>query len=183
LDGGREIRKPADDPRERATGGEVDPAADELVVRSARAEDREGLLALWLDLVEHHRRLAPLDPPASSLREVLGEELARGIARARCSVLVAERGSRRVGFLFAEVEADGRAGGAQASGWIHELWVVPDERRRGVARALVDQADAFFAARGVARVSVRVESANQDALRYWSRRGFGERARVLERLT
>jgi len=152
-------------------------------VRAARVEDREGLLALWLDLVEHHRRLAPQEAPAPSLRSVLAEELARGIARSRCCVQVAERGGARVGFLFAEVEPSGRAGEAPPSGWIHELWVVPEQRRQGVAAALVAAADAFFAARGVTRVSVRVESANADALRYWSRRGFGERARVLERLT
>jgi len=146
-------------------------------------EDREALLALWLDLIEHHRRLAPQDAPQPSLRSVLSDELARGIARSRCCVLLAEREGARVGFLFAEVESPGRAGEAPPAGWIHELWVVPAERRRGVAGRLIAAVDAFFAARGVARVSVRVESANADALRYWERRGFGERARVLERVT
>lgn len=113
---------------------------------------------------------------------MLSEELARGIARSRCCVRVAERDGARVGFVFAEAESASRPGEAPPSGWIHELWVVPAERRRGVAAALLAEADAFFAARGVSRVSVRVESANADALRYWSRRGFGERARVLERL-
>jgi GNAT superfamily N-acetyltransferase len=152
-------------------------------VRDAGGADREALVALWLDLIEHHRRLAPDNGPAPALREVLAQELARGLARARCRVLVAERSARAVGFLFAEVEPAGRAGDTPPAGWIHELFVVPDERRRGVAGALVAEADAFFAARGVARVSVRVESANEDALRYWSKRGFGDRARVLERLS
>ncbi|HTO68688.1 MAG TPA: GNAT family N-acetyltransferase [Myxococcota bacterium] len=155
----------------------------DVSIRSARAEDREALVALWLDLVEHHRRLGTADAPAPSLRAALAEELARGIARERCRVLVAERDGAHVGFLFAEVEPAGRAGEPPAAGWIHELWVVPGERRNGIAAALVREADAFFAARGVRRVSVRVESANADALEYWARRGFVERARVLERLS
>ena len=152
-------------------------------MRAARAEDHEVILAFWLELIEHHRRLAPADAPALSLREVLAQEIRRGLARARCCVLVAERGPTPVGFLFAEVEPGG--GGADPSplGWIHELWVVPGDRRRGVASALCAEADAFFRARDVRRVSVRVESGNAEALRYWGRRGFADRARILERLS
>jgi len=113
---------------------------------------------------------------------VLSQEIRRGSSRARCRLLVAERAQRRVGFLFAEVESAG-AEGDLGAGWIHELWVAPDERARGTAAALLAEADAFFAASGVRRVSVRVESGNADALRYWTKRGFGDRARILERLT
>ena len=152
-------------------------------MRAARAEDHEVLLAFWLELIEHHRRLAPADAPAPSLREVLAQEIRRGLARARCRVLVAERGERPVGFLFAEVEPGGAGTEPSPLGWIHELWVVPGERRRGVASALCAEADAFFRARDVRRVSVRVESGNAEALRYWGKRGFADRARILERLS
>ena len=135
---------------------------------------------MWLELIAHHDRLAPGRGAAPNLREVLANEIRRGSSRARCRLLLAERGGERVGFLFAEVEA---ADGVDAAGWIHELWVAPAERARGVAAALVAEADAFFAAHGVRRVSVRVESGNADALRYWTRRGFGDRARILERET
>ena len=123
-----------------------------------------------------------MSPSAPNLREVLSQEIRRGSSRARCRLLVAERASARVGFLFAEVESDGVEGDPGA-GWIHELWVAQEERGRGTAAALLTEADAFFAASGVRRVSVRVESGNADALRYWAKRGFGDRARILERLT
>ncbi len=112
---------------------------------------------------------------------MLASEIRRGTERQRCRLLVAERGHERLGFLFAEVEPAGGPGEAPSSGWIHELYVVPDARGRGLAQALVAEADAFFAARGVQRVSVRVESGNAEALRYWQERGFTERARILER--
>lgn len=114
---------------------------------------------------------------------MLAGEIRRGTERQRCRLLVAESGSQRIGFLFAEVEPGGPPGDVSPSGWIHELFVVPDARGRGVARALVVQADAFFAARGVQRISVRVESGNVEALRYWRERGYAERARILERFT
>jgi ribosomal protein S18 acetylase RimI-like enzyme len=152
-------------------------------VRTARADDHAAILGFWLDLIEHHRRLSPTDQPAPNLREVLGNEIRRGASRARCRLLVAERAGRPVGFLFAEVEVGGGGADPAPLGWIHELWVAPDERKQGVASALVAEADAFFKARDVRRVSVRVESANEDALRWWSRRGFGDRARILERIS
>ena len=107
----------------------------------------------------------------------------RGLQRQRCRLLVAEREGARIGFLFAEVEPAGTPGEGASAGWIHELFVAPEARGRGVARALVAQADAFFAAHHVQRVSVRVESGNTEALRYWRERGFAERARILERVT
>ena len=152
-------------------------------MRAARPDDHEAILGFWLDLIEHHRRLSPAHPATPNLREVLAKEIRRGAGRARCAHFLAERGSERVGFLFAEVESGGEAGDDTGLGWIHELWVAPDARGAGVAAALLAEADAFFAARGVRRVSVRVESANAEALRYWTARGFGERARLLERLT
>jgi ribosomal protein S18 acetylase RimI-like enzyme len=66
---------------------------------------------------------------------------------------------------------------------VHELWVEPAQREQGVAAQLLAESDAFFAARGVKRVSVRVESSNAAALEFWARRGFGERARILERVS
>jgi ribosomal protein S18 acetylase RimI-like enzyme len=153
------------------------------VVRAARADDHEEILGFWLELIEHHRRLSPTNPSAPNLREVLADEIRRGTTRSRCRLLVAERADARIGFLFAEVETTGGSAELVPAGWIHELWVAPDERRRGVASALVAEADAFFAARSVQRVSVRVESANDEALRYWIRRGFAERARILERVS
>jgi GNAT superfamily N-acetyltransferase len=154
---------------------------EEVAVRGARGDDHAAILELWLALIEHHRRLAPLAPPTPGLREVLASEIRRGTERQRCRLLVAESGGERLGFLFAEVEPAGAPGDGSPAGWIHELFVVPDARSRGIARALVAEADAFFAARGVQRVSVRVESGNAEALRYWQERGFAERARILER--
>ncbi len=87
-----------------------------------------------------------------------------------------------VAFLFAEIEAGAGPGGEPGTAWVHELWVEPEQRKRGVAAQLLAESDAFFRARGARRVSVRVESSNRAGLDFWSRLGFGERARILERV-
>ena len=149
-------------------------------IRAAGSEDRDALLGLWLDLVSHHRRLDPHYPPVPGVREALLAEIERGLRASECRVWIGRLEAGAVGFLFAEVESPTSAALAGPS-WIHELYVQPDSRRRGVARALVEQATLFFAERGRPSFSVRVESANEQGLAFWRELGFEEKALILEK--
>jgi len=156
------------------------PAAPRI--RAAGPGDRGGLLQLWLDLVEYHRRLDPDYPGVPCIREVLLKEIERGVRTRSCRLGVAQEGTQLVGFVFAEVERGaGPRHDGMGVGWIHELYVDPAWRQRGVARALLAFVDEFFEPRSPARISVRVESGNKDGLRFWLHRGFAERERTLSR--
>ncbi len=148
----------------------------------ARSIDSDELLRLWLDLVEYHRRLDPEFPALPSLRAVLLREIERGLRSSDCCLGVAEFGSELVGFVFAGLKAGAQTRRGEGSGgWVHELYVDPAWRRQGVATALLEIAGDFFEERGAGRISVRVESANEDGLRFWLRSGFSERERILTR--
>ena len=149
-------------------------------VRAATPADRDALISMWLELVLHHRRLDPDYPRVPGVRGALLAEIERGLEASSSRIWIAEREGAPLGFVFAEVE---HRGGAASLGpaWIHELYVEPDARRAGVARALVEQALGFFAAHGQVRYSVRVESGNDVALGFWRRLGFQEKARILEK--
>ena len=144
-------------------------------VRAVGAGDVEAVVGLWIDLIGYHRSLDSAYPSLPSLRETLRAETWRGLRSEHCRILLAEPTR---GFAFAEIDA---RPSIAAVGWIHELWVEPGSRRRGVARALVGAAEAFFEERGGARLSVRVEELNREGLRFWARLGLSERARILER--
>lgn len=152
--------------------------SEQIEIRRARPADREALLGLWVALVEHHRRLDPHLAVPGSLRLGLQSEVDRGLARPGCSIWLALSAGVPVGFAFAEA-SQARGEGESGVGWIHELWVDPECRRRGVAGRLVGQARTFLAERG-GRVAVRVEAANREALAFWRAQGFRERAHVLE---
>lgn len=112
---------------------------------------------------------------------MIASEVRRGARRDSCRLFVAENDVRLLGFVFAEIEGAGPGASDPPPAWIHELWVEPEYRRRGIGGRLLAEAEAFFDARDVSRLSVRVESANRDGLEFWGRRGFAERARILER--
>jgi len=141
------------------------------------------VLALWLHLVDHHRTLSPDYPVVSGISSVIASEIRRAAARDSCRLVVAELEGRLVGFLFAEVETGGGPNPEPPAAWIHELWVEPEQRSQRVAAQLLAESDLFFAARGAKRISVRVEASNAAGLDFWARRGFGERARILERFS
>jgi GNAT superfamily N-acetyltransferase len=153
---------------------------EQLEIRRARPGERDALLGMWLALIEHHRRLDPDYPVPGGLRLGLRSELDRGLTRPGCAIWLALRGDAPVGFCFAEVESAAPRGDDTAVAWIHELWVEPDWRRRGVAAALVEHARAFLAEQQGGRIAVRVEAANDDALAFWRAQGFRARAQLLE---
>ena len=154
-----------------------------LAIHPARPRDREAILDLWLALIDYHRALDPLYPVVPGIREALREEVERGLLGGLCRLLVAELDGALVGFAFAEVErVETREASGPGSSWIHELYVVPEERSSGVGSALVEAAEKFLAKRGGGRIAVRVESGNEDGLRFWARRNFTDRARILEKI-
>lgn len=152
----------------------------QVEIRRARLAERDLVLDMWLRLIEHHRHLDPDYPLPPGLRLGLRSEIDRGLTRSDCALWLAHAGAEGIGFCFAQADAEPADRGDPSSvGWIHELWVEPGWRRRGVAARLVGPALAFLAERG-ARISVRVETANRDAIAFWQARGFRSRALVLE---
>ncbi|GLW63606.1 N-acetyltransferase [Actinomadura rubrobrunea] len=86
-------------------------------------------------------------------------------------VLVAEREGRVIGYVRLVRPYRDLASGAHVR-QIQGLAVDPDERRRGVARALVDAACDWAVRQGARRVTLRVLGGNTPARRLYEAAGF-----------
>jgi ribosomal protein S18 acetylase RimI-like enzyme len=137
----------------------VDAAGIEATtLRRAAPADAAALLALWRAA---EATPSPTDDP-DALRRLLAEPAA--------AVLVAERGGELVGSLIAGFD-----------GWrgnLYRLATHPAHRRRGIARALVAEAEAWLRARGARRVTALVERDHAWATAFWAAVGYGEDARM-----
>jgi ribosomal protein S18 acetylase RimI-like enzyme len=90
----------------------------------------------------------------------------------RSVFLVAEEGVQLAGFLVATVEVSIPIYRLSEFGFIHDLWVEPPHRCRGVGRALAYGALERFRAIGVTQVRLETAGANDAARRLFQSCGF-----------
>jgi ribosomal protein S18 acetylase RimI-like enzyme len=69
----------------------------------------------------------------------------------------------------------------QRHGHIFMLYVEPSHRRRGIATALIEQAQQWGQARGDRRLGLQVFSHNQGAIALYEKLGFAPRALLLHK--
>ena len=125
--------------------------ADAAAIRQARSEDATQVLALWQE--------ADATPSPTDTRG----EVMKLLGEAAAVLLVAE--------------TDGRLVGTVIGGWdgwrgnIYRLAVLPAYRRRGIARALVGEAERRLHRMGARRISALVESDHPWATDFWDSLG------------
>lgn len=116
------------------------------------------------------------------MRKLLLAELRDGSAAIFVWETGAEQtGARLDGFCCARIGQAPPVLAERERAEITDLGVREEARRRGIGRALVDEALAWIRARGVERVEVRVASGNREGQAFWRALGFGDLMDVLQR--
>jgi ribosomal protein S18 acetylase RimI-like enzyme len=118
------------------------------MIRPAQLEEAEEVLALWQASDAH----PTITDTISAVRRLIAEQPE--------ALLVAELEGRLVGTVI--------AGWDGWRGSLYRLAVLPQHRRHGLARALVEEALRRFRSRGIQRVSALVVEADQVAVAFWS---------------
>lgn len=138
------------------------------------------------------RDLAAVHRLVAALAVGEGADAPHPVAFARTFERSVQTGSA---FRFLVAESAGRVVGAcslhdRFSTWkgapvveVQDLFVLPEERRRGVATALLDAAEAHAAKLGAARVELQVLAGNAAALGLYRGAGFADSGYVVLRKT
>ena len=148
-----------------------------MIIRNARTLDRPALVRFMADLQEFERGLETNRTP--------GGEMAEGHLTALESwagghpgggVMVAKTGGQLIGFIIFGVD---QAMGTyvpeetRSMGRISDLRVEPEHRGSGVARTLIDAAEARLRGAGLKRIEIYAEAGNAKALRLYQALGYG----------
>jgi ribosomal protein S18 acetylase RimI-like enzyme len=135
----------------------------EVDIRPCRRDDCGAVLEVW-------RRAGSLPTATDDLAA-----LERLMERACSTLLVAVRAGTVVGTAIAGFD-----------GWrgaVYRLAVVPEERRRGVARRLLDACEAWLRDQGAVRLHVTVALTEEHAVGFWESAPGWERDRRALRFT
>lgn len=128
-------------------------SAGGFVVRAAGRRDAPAVLALWAEGRSGH---ASLQDTAEAVEGLLADRPG--------ALLVAEQDGAVVGALIAT--SDGWRGN------MYRLTVDPAQRRRGLARALVQEGERRLRDRGIARITALVAHDDAVARGFWAAVGY-----------
>lgn len=149
-------------------------------IRRAGEGDLAALLALRRRFLESQIAAGLLDLPAD-LEASLAAATPAILRGARNDVLLAEAGGdgAAVGYLYAATRV---APGMRQTriGAVEEVFVAPEARAAGLARALVERALEAMRERGAERLQLRVLAGNEGARAFWRSLGFVENVLILE---
>ncbi len=86
------------------------------------------------------------------------------------AAIVAHAGAEPTGYALVGAAADGSTGVLQ--GYVHDWWVAPRHRRRGVGRTLLALGEAWLAAQGAKKIKLVLTLDRQSGLLAADRSGF-----------
>jgi GNAT superfamily N-acetyltransferase len=158
----------------------IDMKADVVVRRFDPARDADSLRTCIIDQQNFHRGLEPSWPSGDAIIEEYITHLDKECALHNGCILMAEYAEQPAGFVCVVASMLGESPEDPAPfAWIHEIYVKPEHRRRGVASALMVEAEHFARSHGARRLRLGVLDRNEHARALYASRGFHEHAHVL----
>jgi ribosomal protein S18 acetylase RimI-like enzyme len=153
----------------------------QLVVRRFDpARDAASLRACIIDHQNFHRRLAPSWPSGEAIVGEYVTYLETQCALHNGCIIVAEYAEQTAGFVCVVASTRGESpDDPDPFAWIHDIFVKPEHRRRGVASMLMAEAERFARSRGARCLRLGVLDRNEDARAFYVKHGFGEYTHVL----
>ena len=127
-----------------------------MIIRKATITDYSTIVSLW--------EAAELDykPKGRDSRESIEKEMQKGIGY----FLIAEKEGEAIGSVL--ITHDGR------KGWINRLAVIPEYRKKGIGKALVDKAEEILDELGIGIYVCLIEDYNKSSLEVFQKLGYNE---------
>lgn len=157
-----------------------------LVIEEAAIGQLDEVEHLWVDLHRHHRRVAPEQPfviddaVSWQRRAALYRD---GLGAGTAFLLVAREAGTPVGYAFVVLEhgSDDTFELGERYAELYSLSVAEGARGRGIGSRLFDAVEHELHARGIEGLKVAVMIGNDDAQRFYERRGLAPAELVLYR--
>lgn len=140
-------------------------------IRRATLRDIKDILPVWGQLAVFHSALDPVFTPSAQWSREYGTYLRTLMTRDDAIAVVAKDGGELVGYAVGRITMLPPFFQQRYRGYIHDVFVKPQIRRRGVGRRLVDAILQWLRQQEVTLVELTVAT-NNEAVAFWERLGF-----------
>ena len=144
-----------------------------MPVRTATIDDVPFVLPMVRAICDLHQRH---DPERFRVVDDVIERYARWLPEratdSRSVFLVAVENGKPVGYAVSTIEPEVPIFWVPECGWIHDIWVQPEHRARGLARELVRETIRRFGALGVKQLRLHTGAFNDAARKLFAAEGF-----------
>ena len=145
---------------------------DSVAIRVALPEDVVAISKLWLKFMQYNAAFDSSFEVKPKVTASFAREIQDRLTDANYRIAVAEFDNELVGYCFSYVSKKPYFFKLGKFGFIGDLYVLDDYRRRGIGRLLVDDAHAFFQRRNVEQLELLVAAKNIETVKFWERLGY-----------
>jgi ribosomal protein S18 acetylase RimI-like enzyme len=128
-----------------------------MKLRPLRAEDYENMIETW------NKAGLSIRMKGRESKESIRKEL-KFVGAYFIGAFDKSKGERPIGLVIANY--DGRRG------WINRIAILPEYRRRGVASALIDEAEKFLKKKGAMVIAALIDRSNNPSRRLFEKHGY-----------
>ncbi len=150
-------------------------------VREALRRDVPALMALWNEMMEFHSGIDPRFKISGNYHRELERHFVESMRSGVSRLFVMELEGKIVGYILGELHQRKPIYPAGNYGFISDLCVSSEYRRRGFGRKLVEELMQWFESRKVNSIELFLLEANPTSTAFWSTLGFGNYLRLVRK--
>lgn len=147
--------------------------ADEVDICECRAEDLDSSLRrLWMRLAQEMFEIEPVTIPSEANSSKWLDFVKDGLLRRRNVLIIAKVEEKTAGYALLTFPREQTFEVQEPFGVINELYVLPEFRRKGVGKKLLEWCLSRIRAEGFKTARISVLSGDKEAIRLYEKLGF-----------
>ena len=147
--------------------------------RLAKVDDFPSIISVWTEAMDVHAKLDPRFPLSPDASKAMTSYLGEVLADENGFLFVAEANGRIIAYCLAGIASYPPVFAKRTYGYINDLMVSADHRRKGVGTALFRSTAAAIQAKGIHVLEVSHVPENPMASSFWRKLGFKSRLETL----
>lgn len=145
-----------------------------MEIREATIKDFDEILKIKLEAKEEEREFNQFLKPVRDVKEHYEKYLRNDLASEWRAVFIAENNSKLIGLVVGKIYRTLKISGYERSGYISNVYIKKEFRRKGIACKLVEEVIKWFKQRGATNITLEIYKSNKAAISLYHKFGFLE---------